>query len=279
MEELTQHLDDRWRELMARGETPGDAARIARTEFNGTRLKALLATLRQTHWGEIPPPGPARAFSLDSLLIDLRHALRALRATPSFTIGALLVLALGTGATTAIFSVVDAVALRPLPFPDPDRIVAVGVRVDAAVGGAGGPQRSGSGGPQGTPRPLGAIPGAKPPEPDALMNVTSQEYLAWADQQQVFESMAAIVDTADTVLQRPDAELEIVKGQRVTASFFDVLLARPLLGAAFTSQNELAGSDRVVVVSHRLWQRYSAAIPQPLAALLCSMTTPTRLSG
>ncbi len=152
------------------------------------------------------------------MLIDLRHAIRALRATPSFTIGALLVLALGTGATTAIFSVVDAVALRPLPFPDPDRIVAVGVRVDSAIGGAGGPQRPGSGsiakgpgGPVPGGRPQGAregaMPGAKPPEPDALMNVTSQDYLDWVDQQQVFESMAAIVDTGDTVLQRPDAEL------------------------------------------------------------------------
>ena len=101
VEELTQHLDDRWHELMARGETPDDAARIARTEFNGARLEALLGTLRQAHWSEPPPPGPSRAFSLDSLLIDLRHTLRALRATPSFTLGALLVLALGTGATTA----------------------------------------------------------------------------------------------------------------------------------------------------------------------------------
>ena len=50
VEELTQHLDDRWRELVARGETPDDAARIARTEFNGARFAALLATLRQTHW-------------------------------------------------------------------------------------------------------------------------------------------------------------------------------------------------------------------------------------
>lgn len=132
VEELTQHLDDRWRELLARGETPDDAARIARTEFNGARFAALLATLRQTHWQETPPPGPARAFSLDSVFVDLRHAIRALRATPSFTLGALLVLALGTGATTAIFSVVDAVALRPLPFPDPDRIVAVGLRADSA---------------------------------------------------------------------------------------------------------------------------------------------------
>jgi predicted permease len=252
-EELAQHLDDRWRELVARGATPEEAAHFAKTEFDGARLEALLGTLRQARWHETPPPGPAPAFSLDSVLIDLRHAIRALRATPSFTLGALLVLALGTGATTAIFSVVDAVALRPLPFPDPNRIVAVGVRVDGAIGGAGGPQ--------GTPRPFGAIPGAKPPEPDALMNVTSQEYLGWADQQQVFESMAAIVDTGDTVLQRPDAELEIVKGQRVTASFFDVLRVPPLLGAAFTSQSELAGSDRVVVVSHVLWQRYFGGNP------------------
>ena len=280
VEELTQHLDDRWRELMARGETPDDAARIARTEFNGARFAALLATLRQTHWQETPPPGPARAFSLDSVFVDLRHAIRALRATPSFTLGALLVLALGTGATTAIFSVVDAVALRPLPFPDPDRIVAVGLRADAAGGGAGGPQRPGSGSiakgpggpvpggrPQGAP-PLWAMPGAKLPEPDALMNVTSQNYLDWAAQQQVFESMAAIVDTGDTVLQRPDGEPEVVKGQRVTASFFDVLRARPMLGAAFTSQNELAGSDRVVVVSHGCWQRYFGGDPSAVGRSL-----------
>ena len=81
-----------------------------------------------------PPPGPSRAFSLDSLFIDLRHALRALRATPSFTLGALLVLGLGAGATTAIFSVVDAVVLRPLPFSDPDRIVALGERGDPNSG-------------------------------------------------------------------------------------------------------------------------------------------------
>jgi len=254
VEELTQHLDDRWHELMAKGQTPDDAARIARTEFNGARLEALLGTLRQAHWHETPPPGPSRAFSLDSVFIDLRHAIRALRATPSFTIGALLVLALGTGATTAIFSVVDAVALRPLPFPAPDRIVAVGIRADAAVGG--GSPRPGSG-----PRPMAAMPGAKPPDPDTLMNVTSQEYLGWVDRQQVFESMAAINDMGDAVLQPPNGEPELVKGQRVTASFFDVLRARPLLGAVFTSANEIAGSDHVVVVSHGFWQRHFSADP------------------
>ena len=81
--------------------------------------------------------------------------------------------------------------------------------------------------------------------------------------------MAAIVDTGDTVLQRPElGEPKVVKGQRVTASFFDVLRARPMLGAAFTSQNELAGSDRVVVVSHGCWQPHRRRSPQPLAASL-----------
>jgi hypothetical protein len=91
-EELAQHLDDRWRDLVARGVAPDEAAHTARTEFDGARLEALLGTLRQARWKETPPPGPARAFSFDSLLIDLRHAIRALRATPSFTLGALLVL-------------------------------------------------------------------------------------------------------------------------------------------------------------------------------------------
>jgi hypothetical protein len=71
-------------ELVARGHGPEEAAHIARTEFSGARLEALLGSLRQAHCHEPPPPGPAHAFSLDSLATDLRHALRALVATPSF---------------------------------------------------------------------------------------------------------------------------------------------------------------------------------------------------
>ena len=69
----------------------------------------------------------------------------------------------------------------------------------------------------------GAMPGAKPPDPDALMNMTSQDYLDWVDRQQVFASMAAISDMGDSVFQPPNGEPQLVKGQRVTASFFDVL--------------------------------------------------------
>jgi predicted permease len=248
-EELAQHLEDRWQELMARGATPEDAAQTARTEFDDARLQNLLGTLRQAYWHETPPPGPSPAFSFDSVRIDLRHAFRALRATPSFTLGALLVLALGTGATTAIFSVADAVALRPLPFPEPDRLVAVGVRTDPAVGGS-------RGGLQG-PRPMGGMPGARPPEPDALMAITAQDYLDWEDRQQVFEAMAALSGIGDYVFHPPGAEPELVKGDRVTARFFDVLRVRPMLGAAFTSRDEA----RVVVVSHAFWQRHLGRDP------------------
>jgi predicted permease len=263
-EELAQHLEDRCRELVAAGATPEDAAHRAATEFDGARLEALLGTLRQAHWRETPPPGPSRAFSFDSFLIDLRHAIRALKATPSFTIGALLVLALGTGATTAIFSVVDAVALRPLPFPEPHRIVAVGVRSNPAVGGSGGPQRSG-------PVPLGrggVMPGAKPPEPDALASITAQDYLHWQDRQQVFEAMAALGGIGDFVFHPPDAEPELVKGDRVTASFFDVLRVQPMLGAVFTSRDEVASSDGALVVSHAFWQRHLGRDPAAVGRML-----------
>jgi predicted permease len=261
-EELAQHLEERWRALVAAGATPEDAAHTARTEFDGARLEALLGTLRQAHWHETPPPGPSRAFSFDSVLIDLRHAIRALRATPSFTIGALLVLALGTGATTAIFSVVDAVALRPLPFPEPDRIVAVGARADPVVGG--GPQRSGPA----PPGRGGAMPGAKPPEADALASITAQDYMDWANQQQVFEAMAALSGIGDYVFQPPGGEPELVKGDRVTAGFFDVLRVRPMLGAVFTSQNEAVGGDRVAVVSHAFWQRHLGRDPAAVGRML-----------
>src|SRR5215510_4814406 len=86
VDELAQHLEDRWRDLVAGGATPEEAAQTARTEFDGARLEALLGTLRQAHWHEPPPPGPSRVFSFDSVLVDLRHAIRSLRATPSFTI-------------------------------------------------------------------------------------------------------------------------------------------------------------------------------------------------
>ena len=96
-------------------------------EFHADRLARHLAPLRQSRSAEFAPPGSGR-FHWRGVMTDLRHAVRELRAAPEFTIVALVVLMLGIGATTAIFSVVDAVVLRGLPFDEHDRLVAVGER-------------------------------------------------------------------------------------------------------------------------------------------------------
>ena len=217
--------------------------------------------------------------SLDSVAIDLRHAIRALVAMPSFTIGALVVLALGTGATTAIFSVVDAVSLRPLPFMDPDRIVAVGERTVPRASVSGGPSRSGAGSVPARKAPMAAMPGAKAPDPDALMRIEPQNYLDWVAQQRVFESIAAVADTDEYALELDGGEPQVVFGHRVTSSFFDVLRARPTSGELFTSLNETTGSDRVVVLSHAFWQRRFGGDPSVVGRTLPLNSEPYQVVG
>ena len=169
---------------------------------------------------------------------DLRDAVRSLRSNRGFTIAALIVLTLAIGATTAIFSVVDAVVLRGLPFNEHDRLVAVGQR------------------PAVTP-----ASGALSRDPARLMFVAPQNYRDWVGQQQVFESMAAIASGWLT-LRLPGAEPESLVPQRVTADFFKVLRVSPALGRTFAVENETAGADRVALLSDAIWRRRFGADPQ-----------------
>lgn len=176
---------------------------------------------------------------------DLKTALRSFRSAKGFTAAALVVLTLGIGATTAIFSVVDAVVLRALPFDEHDRLVAVGQR------------RAVSADEQHTVR----VPGfGQERDPEQLLLVAPQNYLDWAAQQQVFESMAAIASGWMT-LRDPGVEPESVVPQRVTADFFAVLRVTPAIGRTFSVENEIAGRDRVVVLSDGLWRRRFGADP------------------
>lgn len=162
---------------------------------------------------------------------DLKAAIRSLRSAKSVSIAALIVLTLAIGASTALFSVVDAVVLRGLPFDEHDRLVAVGEL-----------------------RPPGArIPGDTR-DPDALSAAAPQNYIDWAAEQQVFDSMAAIASGWLT-LHQPGGEPESLVPQFVTAGFFDVLRVRPARGRAFTRNNEDPGQHRVVVLSDGLWRR------------------------
>jgi predicted permease len=154
------------------------------------------------------------------VLGDLRYALRVLRKTPVFTIAALGTLALGIGANTAIFSLVQTMLLRPLPYQNPDQVVMVWE------------DRTAAGFPRNTPAPA--------------------NYRDWQAMNRSFTDMAATAFAFANLTG--DGAPELVIGRRVTANFFSVLGVQPVLGRAFTAADDTSG-DRIVVISHALWQR------------------------
>lgn len=171
------------------------------------------------------------------MLDDLRMAFRSLSASKAFTLVAVTVLALGIGATTAVFSVVDAAVLRPLPYDDPGRLVAVGERNTRTL----------------------ARPGADPQEVSIF---SPQNYLDVAANQESFEVIAAVLSGTATIGPSVgDADPEDLRIQRVTSGFFRVFRVQPRLGRTFTADDELAGRDRVCVLSDALWRRRFAADP------------------
>ena len=155
------------------------------------------------------------------LLADLRYAVRVLRKTPVFTVAAIGTLALGIGANTTIFSLVQALLLQPLPYQNPDRVVLVWEDQTGAAG---------------VPRAVSA----------------PANYRDWRASSRSFTDMAA-TGFAFTNLTG-DGAPEVVLGRRVTANFFSVLGVQPVLGRDFTVADDTSGA-RVVIISHALWQR------------------------
>lgn len=170
---------------------------------------------------------------------DLAAALRTLRHSRGVTLVAVAVLTLGIGATTAIFSVVDAVVLRGLPFDEHDRLVAVGEIVRTPGGG----------------------------DATVLRLVAPQNYLDWSEGQRVFEAMAAI-GSGQMSLRLPGAPPEPLKPRKVTAGFFDVLRVRPARGRAFTAADEVSGRDRVAILSDGLWRRQFGGDPSIIGRVI-----------
>jgi putative ABC transport system permease protein len=166
---------------------------------------------------------------------DLRTAIRTLRASKTFAAVAISVLALGIGATTAIFSLVDAVVLRALPFNEPDRLVAVGERTARAV----------------------VRPGD---DPQTVSIFAPQNYLDVAASQRVFDSIAAIA-SGTTTLVPASGEPEGLRLERVTSAFFRVLRSYPVHGNTFTVDHEVEGRNHVCVLSDALWRRRFASDP------------------
>src|SRR5688572_15591799 len=133
VEELSQHLDDRWRELVAGGTLEDEATRLALAEFReGNLLAKYMAPLQQAQTTAPIVPGATTGYVVRDVWHDLQYATRTSRKQPAFTLAVVLTLALGIGATTAVFTVVEGVLLSPLSYPDEDRVV----RVAATVHGA-----------------------------------------------------------------------------------------------------------------------------------------------
>jgi putative ABC transport system permease protein len=163
----------------------------------------------------------------EDMFQDLRYGARMLLQKPGFTLVALVALALGIGASTAIFSIVNGILLRPLPYRNSDRIVMVWMDNHRL----------------GLDQDWHSYP----------------NYVDYRDQNQVFEQMAAFNDRAFNLTGSADPER--VMGMWATASLFQVLGVQPSIGRAFTVDEEEPGKDLVVVISHGLWQRWFGSDP------------------
>ncbi|HEY6217032.1 MAG TPA: ABC transporter permease, partial [Pyrinomonadaceae bacterium] len=158
---------------------------------------------------------------MDTLIKDLRYGVRSFLKRPGFLVIAISTLALGIGATTAMFTVVNSVLLRPLHFPEPERIV--------------------------------LFQGVNPRQGITDSNMSIPDITDWQQQSQSFEQIAGLV-SGGVILSTGD-EVERVRTTAVTAEFFPLFKTNPMSGRALQPDDMQEGREAVIVISHALWQR------------------------
>jgi putative ABC transport system permease protein len=208
-EEIQEHLEEKTEELVAGGMSRKEAAAAARREFGNV---TLIEQDSREVW---------KWPSLESFLMDLRYGLRMLRKNPSFTAVAILTLALGIGANTAIFSYVNAWMIKPLPYPDADRLV-----VFESHDKKKGWTREGL--------------------------TSTASFLDFQKQNTSFEHIA--LWTGWNFNLTGDGAPALVEGGRVSWSYFDALGVKPMLGRTFTPDEDRPGAGHVAILGQGLWQ-------------------------
>ena len=207
-EELDTHLSLLEDEHVRRGLSRAEARRAARMDLGGLDQTKELVKDR-------------RGFRVIEMFAhDVRYAVRLLVKSPGFTTAAVVTLALGIGANAAIFSLVDAVMFRPLPYPDPHRLVSIWEVM----------QQTGT-----------------------RSVVAPANYLDYVKRARSFSTLAAYQSAGKNLTGSGDPERLI--GEEVTASYFQTLGVMPELGRPFTAADNREGQDGVAVISHGLWQR------------------------
>ncbi len=220
-DEIAFHLEQAARELMADGLEPRAARDEASRRFG--EVERVRRTCREI--GRQRHRGRRRTEVFSELWQDAVFAVRQLRKAPAFTLIAIFTLALGIGATTAIFSLLDAVVLRPLPFAHPERIVQLFMT-----------------------------------DRGNLRSISAGNFLAYRAGARSVIHLSAKTDGSFNLAG--EGEPERVTGARVSAGYFETFGARPLLGRTIEPADDSPGRDRVVVLSHRLWHDRFAADPR-----------------
>lgn len=216
-DELRFHLEMRTRELEASGVPPAEARREAERQFgNVSSIRAACLTIDERRFRR-----HQRRERMGDFMSDIRLALRALQRTPAFTVMALLCLALGVAATTTIFSAVRSILLRPLPYADAERLVAVYARYQA--------------------------------RDEHGVNISYPDYVDWRDRTSSFSQLGLYTWGSYTL--SGDGEAERLDGATVTANLFPLLGVSPIVGRTFDASDQQPGRDRVILLSYGLWQR------------------------
>jgi putative ABC transport system permease protein len=210
--ELRFHMEEYAEELMRDGVPREEALRRARIEFGG--IERIKEEGREARGANL----------IDNLVQDLRYGVRTLRKNPGFTVLVVLILGLGIGANAAVFSVLHAVLLRPLPYKSPEQLTMLWVT-------------------DSRPRGWAVTDGS----------TSYRDFLEWRRQAHTFEDLAIFYKRGWSVVTLTGEEPEKVQGAFVSANFFTLMGVQPLVGRAF-SDEDLQHRERVVILSHGLWQ-------------------------
>ena len=229
--ELRSHVEMRTEDLVRGGMAREEAMRRAKVEFGG--IEQMKEEIREVKGVGL----------VEALQQDLRFGARMLRKSPGFTAVAVLTLALGIGATTAIFSVVEGVLLRPLPYPESDRVM--------------------------------LLHETSQDVPD--MSISMENFNDWRVQNTAFKSLGAYQN--DDVVMSGRGEPERLRLRRITASLLPTLGVQPMLGRGMRAEEDKVGAERVVLLGQGLWERRFGGDPNILGQTLVLDNEPYTVIG
>jgi predicted permease len=245
VEELSQHLDLRYEEFLDSGTSDVEARRLALEELR--EPDALARHMRSLRQARVPSPitvGAAHGSFIGSLWQDVRYAARLFRQQPSFAVTVVLTLALGIGANNTVFTLVNAVLIRGLPFDEPDRIVSLGTR-DAR---------------------------------DRDGNVSFKDYEDWRRSVRSFTALAAFGNTVMNVSDGGRAP-ERYNGPYISANAFRLIGQRPLLGRDFTPDDDRPGAEPVVILGNGVWSTRYGSDPSIVGRTIKVNEVPSTVIG